>query len=148
MSRGRTLVPLALSLFILTACGGGRSGSSAPDESRATLVTAGMSPPAGCYLTVFLIEDVTSKQILQVQRQLLANPQVTQISFVSRALALRRFAQAHPATAKGFVYNPFADQFEVVPRTNGGMFAIIAHFATHGGPITNVKPSSPCGQPS
>jgi hypothetical protein len=91
---------------------------------------------------------VTRKQVLDVQKQLLANPLVTQISFVSRVLALERFAQAHPTTAKGFVYNPFADQFEVVPRTNGGMFAIIAHFATHGGPITNVKPSAACGKES
>ncbi len=147
MYRGRRLVPLALFMLVLAACGGSSGGSTTAD-STATLVTAGMTPPAGCYLTVFLIEDVTRKQVLQVQRQLLANRFITQIAYVPRALELRRFVKTHPIVAKGMLFNPFSDRFEVVLRSRSGMFSVIGIFATHGGPITNVKPSAACGQPS
>ena len=145
MSRGRKLVPLAGAL-VLAACGGGTSGNSTSTGSTATLVTAGLTPPAGCYLTVFLIEAVTRTQTLQVQKQLLANRLITQVSFVPKALELKRFAQKHPLAAQGFAVNPFTDRFEVVPRTHGSMFSIIGGFATHGGPITNVTPNAACGQ--
>ena len=146
MSRGRKLVPLAVAALVLAACGGGTSGNSTSTGSTATLVTAGLTPPAGCYLTVFLIETVTRTQTLQVQKQLLANRLITQVSFVPKALELRRFAQTHPLAAQGFAVNPFTDRFEVVPRTHGSMFSIIGGFATHGGPITNVRPNAACGQ--
>ena len=146
MSRGRKLAPLTVAALALTACGGGTSGNSTSTAATATLVTAGLTPPAGCYLTVFLIETVTRTQTLKVQRQLLANRLVTQVSFVPKALELRRFAQTHPLAAQGFAVNPFTDRFEVVPRTHGSMFSIIGDFATHGGPITNVTPNAACGQ--
>jgi hypothetical protein len=146
MSHGRTLLPLAMVVLVLPACGGGTSGSSATTTAKATLVTAGLTPPTGCYLTVFLIETVTKSQTLHVQNQLLANRLITQVSFVSKALGLRRFAVKHPLAAQGFAVNPFTDRFEVVPRTHGSMFAIIGGFATHGGPITNVTPAAACGQ--
>jgi cell division protein FtsX len=145
MSHGRTLLALAMVVLVLPACGGGTTGSTTT-TSKATLVTAGLTPPAGCYLTVFLIETVTKTQTLRVQNQLLANRLITQVSFVSKALGLRRFAQKHPLAAQGFAVNPFTDRFEVVPRTHGSMFAIIGGFATHGGPITNVTPAPACGQ--
>ena len=146
MSRGRRLLPLAVVVLVLTACGGGTSGNSTTTGSTATLVTAGLTPPSGCYLTVFLIETVTRTQTLHVQNQLLANRLITQVSFVPKALELRRFAQTHPLAAQGFAVNPFTDRFEVVPRTHGSMFSIIGGFATHGGPITNVTPNAACGQ--
>jgi cell division protein FtsX len=145
MSHGRTLLALAMVVLVLPACGGGTTGSTTT-TSKATLVTAGLTPPAGCYLTVFLIETVTKTQTLRVRNQLLANRLITQVSFVSKALGLRRFAQKHPLAAQGFAVNPFTDRFEVVPRTHGSMFAIIGEFATHGGPITNVTPAAACGQ--
>lgn len=148
MSDGRRLVPLAAAaVLVLTACGsGGTSANTTTTGSTAMLVTAGLTPPSGCYLTVFLIETVTRTQTLHVQNQLLANRLIAQVSFVSKALELRRFAQTNPLTARGFIYNPFSDRFEVVPRTRGSMFSIIAGFATHGGPITNVTPAAACGQ--
>jgi FtsX extracellular domain len=147
MSRGRWLLPLAVVALVLTGCGGsGTPGASTATGSQATLVTAGLTPPAGCYLTVFLIESVSKSQTLHVQSQLLANRLITQVSFVPKALELRRFAQTHPLAAQGFAVNPFTDRFEVVPRTHGSMFAIISGFATHGGPITNVTPNAACGQ--
>ena len=145
MSRGGRLAPLVSAALILSACGG-KSGDSA--TTTAELVTAGLKPPVGCYLTVFLVEDVTKAQTVRVQNQLLANKLVTTVSFVSKELELRRFAQRHPLAAQGFAVNPFTDRFEVVPRTHGSMFSIIGHFATHGGPITNVTPTAACGQPS
>ena len=60
------------------------------------------------------------------------------------AVVLRRFALANPRAAKGMHVNPFADRFEVVPRTHGSVFTIVGDFATRGGPITNVKPSDLC----
>jgi hypothetical protein len=147
MSRGRWLLPLAVLALVLTACGGsGAPGTSTSTGSPATLVTAGLTPPAGCYLTVFLVETVTKSQTLHVQSQLLANRLITQVSFVPKALELRRFAQKHPLAAQGFAVNPFTDRFEVVPRTHGSMFSIISGFAAHGGPITNVTPNAACGQ--
>ena len=147
MSRGRRLVPLAVVVLCLTACGGGgTSANTTTTRSAATLVTARLTPPSGCYLTVFLTETVTRAQTLRLQNRLLANRLITQVSFVPKALELRRFAQKHPLAAQGFVVNPFTDRFEVVPRTHGSMFSIISGFATHGGPITNVTPTAACTQ--
>jgi cell division protein FtsX len=95
-------------------------------------------------VTVFLAEDVTTADIASVRRRLLANRAVTTVSYVSKQLALRRFASTHPKAARGMHVNPFSDRFEVVPRTNGAVFSIIGDFATRGGPITNVKPSGSC----
>ncbi len=143
MFRSLTLLPLCCAL-VLAGCGGGTSGNSTTNASTATLVTAGLTPPLGCYVTVFLIETVTRTQTLQVQKLLLANRFVAQVSFVSKALELKRFAQTNPVAAKGMHVNPFADRFEVVPHTHGSVFAIIGDFATRGGPITNVTPSAGC----
>jgi hypothetical protein len=142
------LVPVAGCAFALSACGGGgeSSGSSATTTapSTAAVVAAGLEPPSGCYVTVFLAEDVTKADIARVQQRLLTNRVVTAVSFVSKDLELRRFALENPKAAKGMHVNPFADRFEVIPRTNGGVFTIVGDFATGGGPITNVKPSFAC----
>lgn len=143
------LVPVAASALALAACGGGGGGGTSGTttttvRSSAALVVAGLEPPAGCYVTVFLAEDVSKADIAIVQKRLLANRVVTQVSYVSKALELRRFALGNPKAARGMHVNPFADRFEVVPRTNGNVFAIVGDFAALGGPITNVKPSDSC----
>jgi hypothetical protein len=140
------LVPVAGCALALAGCGGdgGSSGTTTSAPSTAALVVAGLEPLAGCYVTVFLAEDVTKADIASVQKRLLSIRVITQVSFVSKALALRRFALRNPKAAKGMHVNPFADRFEVVPRTNGSVFTIVGDFATRGGPITNVKPSEGC----
>jgi cell division protein FtsX len=140
------LVPVAGCAVVLAACGGGGGSSGTTTTARATaaLVVAGLEPPSGCYVTVFLAEDVTKADIASVRNRLLANRAVTQVSYVSKALELRRFGLRNPQAAKGMHVNPFADRFEVVPRTRGSVFAIVGDFATRGGPITNVKPSKTC----
>jgi FtsX extracellular domain len=142
------LVSVAVGALALAACGGGSgrrtSGTTTSAHSSAALVVAGLEPPSGCYVTVFLAEDVTKAEIATVQNRLLENRVVTEVSYVSKALELRRFALANPKAAKGMHVNPFADRFEVVPRTNTSVFSIVGDFATRGGPITNVKPSGLC----
>jgi hypothetical protein len=138
------LVPVAACVLALAACGGGSQGETTTTATRAAVVAAGLEPPSGCYVTVFLAEDVSPAQIRAVQRRLLANRAATQVSFVSRELELRRFRLTNPKAAKGMHVNPFADRFEVVPRTRGGVFAIVGDFARRGGPITNAKPSVGC----
>jgi FtsX extracellular domain len=138
------LVPVSGCALVLAACGGGGSSEATTRVSRASLVAAGLQPPRGCYVTVFLAEDVTKADIASVQRRLIGNRLVTQVAFVSKALELRRFVLTNPKAAKAMHVNPFADRFEVVPRTNGGVFAVISDFATRGGPITNAKPSKGC----
>jgi len=140
------VVPVAGSALALAACGGhgGSPGTSTSVASSAALVAAGLEPPSGCYVTVFLAEDVTKPDVASVQQRLLANRNVTEVSFVSKGLELRRFALTNPKAAKGMHVNPFADRFEVVPRSAVAVFSIIGDFATRGGPITNVKPSQGC----
>ena len=142
----RRLLLLAGCALALPGCGGG--GSSSTTETSATgptIVVAGLDPPTGCYVTVFMVEDATNAQIAQVRNVLLANRAISQIAYVSKALELKRFAKTNPAAAKSLHVNPFADRFEAVPRTQLGVFSIIGEFATRGGPITNVKPSDGCG---
>ena len=144
-----SLRPVAGCARALAGCGGGGPSTSTTTtaSSEAALVVAGLEPPSGCYVTVFLAENVTQRQLESVQKRLLASRIVTEVSFVSKALELRRFALANPKAAKGMHVNPFADRFEVVPRTRGGVFTIIGDFAARGGPITNVKPSKTCAGP-
>jgi hypothetical protein len=139
------LVPVAGCVAVLAACGGGGS-SATTTTARAGCGPGrgGLEPPSGCYVTVFLAEDVTRADIASVQKRLLATRAVTQVSYVSKELELRRFGLRNPQAAKGMHVNPFADRFEVVPRTRGGVFAIVGDFATRGGPITNVKPNKSC----
>lgn len=140
------VVTVAVSALALAACGGqgGSPGTTTSVAPGAALVAAGLEPLSGCYVTVFLTETVTKADVASVQQRLLASRAISEVSFVSKALELRRFALTNPKAAKGMHVNPFPDRFEVVPRTNGAVFSIIGDFATHGGPITNVKPSEGC----
>ena len=134
--------------LFLSACGGSSSPQSKPPppvpRSKARLTIAGLQPPSGCYVTVYLVEAATRAQIESVQRRLLAQRGVARVSFVPRGLALERFVKKDPKVAKGMHVNPFSDQFEVVPRTFNAIFAIIGDFAMHGGPITNALPGGTC----
>jgi cell division protein FtsX len=140
------VVPVAGSALALAACGGNGEppGTTTAAATNGVLVAAGLEPPSGCYVTVFLSEAVTKADIAGVQERLLANRVITEVSFVSKGLELRRFALSNPKAAKGMHVNPFADRFEVVPRSPTAVFAIVGDFATRGGPITNVKPSQGC----
>jgi hypothetical protein len=145
----RRLALLPGCALLLAACGGGGGGSSPATTARlganpASLVTAGLEPPAGCYVTVLLVEDITRAQVEQVQNRLLATKAVEQVSFVSKSLEFQRFKQTNAKVAKGMHVNPFTDRFEVVPRSNSSVFSIVSDFATKGGPITNVRPSVGC----
>ena len=142
----RRLVVLAGCTLALAGCGGGGSSSSTDTTGlpKATLVTAGLQPPDGCYVTIFIVENATKAQIQQLQDFVVSEKAVSEVAFVSRGLALERFGKKNPKAAKGMHVNPFSDQFEAVPRTKGAAFAIIEDFATHGGPITNVRPSPAC----
>src|SRR5581483_11791318 len=135
----RRLGPLVCVLAV-AGCGGGSSSappSTTSPAANARLVIAGLQPPAGCYLTVFLVEGATKAQVASVQNRLLANKAVSEIAYVSRGLAMERFVRTKPKVAKRIHVNPFSDQFEVVPRSRGTVIAIVADFATNGGPITN-----------
>jgi hypothetical protein len=144
----RLLGPLAC-VAVLAGCGGGSDGAppaktTTTTAAKAKLVIAGLQPPSACYLTVFLVEDATKAQIASVQRRLLRNKAVSEVAYVSKGLALERFVRTKPNVAKRIHVNPFSDQFEVVPHSRGVAFAVVADFATHGGPITNVLPSRGC----
>jgi hypothetical protein len=143
------LLGFSLLGIALAGCGGGKKSATATTTATGTshgarLTLAGLQPPPGCYVTVFLVEDATPAQVRSVQNRLLRNKAATNVSFVSRGLALERFMRKNPAVAKGMKINPFSDQFEVVPRNRAAIFAIIGDFAIHGGPITNAKPSNGC----
>jgi cell division protein FtsX len=140
----------AFAPLLLAGCGGG--GNTAGSETvatgppRAKLVRATLTPPSGCFLTVFLSESVTSAQRRDVQSLLLANRRIREIAFVPKALALERFARSQPDLARNMNVNPFPDQFEVVPGTRVAVFAIVTQFAQGVDGVTNVKASPPCGQ--
>jgi hypothetical protein len=145
----RRLLGPSVCVLVLAGCGGGSSSAppaatTTPATSKAQLVIAGLQPPAGCYLTVFLVEGATTAQVETVKSRLLANKAVREVAFVSKGLALERFVRTKPKVAKRIHVNPFSDQFEVVPRSRGTVIAVVADFATNGGPITNVLPSRAC----
>lgn len=144
----RWLPLLGACVLTLAGCGGsGTPGNPAAPpvpHPKTRVALAGLQPPSGCYVTVFLIAGATKAQIATVEHRLLANKGVGQVSFVSRGLALERFGKNNPAAAKQMHVNPFSDQFEVVPRTLEALFLIIGDFATNGGPITNALPEGTC----
>jgi hypothetical protein len=139
----------ALAGLLLAGCGGGTS--SATDDgttttaSRARLVPATLAGPQGCFLTVFLSEGVSPAQRREVEALLLGSRRVREVSFVSKELALRRFARQQPDVAKNMHVNPFPDRYEVVPGTRIDVFAIITQFASGVDGITNVRASAACG---
>jgi hypothetical protein len=144
----RVAAAAAVAGLLVAGCGGSESAepeaTTTPDQ-RARLVKAGLKPPSGCYLTVFLSETVTPGEKQGVQSMLLASERVTLVAFVPRELAFRRFKRARPVDARHMTRNPFYDRFEVVPGTKLDVFGIITEFAPGIDGVTNVRPTPPCG---
>jgi hypothetical protein len=133
--------------LLLAGCGGSESAaleSATTTEQGARLVKAGLRKPAGCFVTVFLREDVTPAQRRSVQSLMLASKRVLTVAFVSKALSLERLAQTQPDYARSLRTNPFPPQFEVVPRTRIDVFGLIADFSAGVDGVTNVRASRPC----
>jgi len=108
------------------------------------MVTASLTQPDGCYVTVFLSEGHSSQQKRHVELLLLGNRLIRTIAFVPKALALRRLARTQPQIAAGMHVNPFPDSYEVVPGSRNAVFSIITDFAAGVDGITNVKASRAC----
>ena len=150
MTRNPTrLAPVAAVLSLLLAgCGGGGESAQTTTSTgpAAKLVAAQVAQPTGCFVTVFLSESHTGAQKDKVQLLLLTSRGVLEVAYVSKELALERFAQEQPDVARNMHVNPFPDSFEAVPATRGTVFALVTNFAAGVDGVTNVKPSRACGQ--
>jgi hypothetical protein len=145
------LAPVAAAAAVLLAGCGGDSSSEAVTTTtaayRAQIVKARLVQPPGCFVTVFLADTATAAQKRRVERLLVTNPLVVRVAFVSKSLALRRFARLHPEIASNILGNLFPDFYEAVPRTRGSVFSIISSFAAGVDGITNAKASVACPRP-
>ena len=143
---------LAAFAGLLAAGCGGSSGASEEETTAAAeparLVKAGLRPPTGCFLTVYLGETATAAQRGRVQSLMLSSDGVATVAYVRKALALKRLAQRKPDVARGMRLNLFPNTFEVVPRTRLDVYSIIAGFAAGVPGVTNVRASVPCGSTS
>ena len=147
----RLALVAAVTGLLLAGCGGSGGGSSSEGTTTeagaaARVVKAGLRPPRGCYLTVYLAEEATVPQRRRVQALMVTSGRVAKIAFVSKALALKRFAQQKPLFASRMHRNPFPDSFEVVPRTRLDVYPIITFFAAGVPGVVNVRASVPCGR--
>jgi hypothetical protein len=140
----------AVTGLLLAGCGGSGSGSAeattTESSASARVVKAGLRPPGGCYLTVFLSEDATPKQRNGVQRLMVTSRRVETVSYVSKELALDRFAKRKPEIARRMTQNLFPNSFEVVPRSRLDVYPIILDFAAGVPGVVNVRASTPCGR--
>src|SRR5688572_5045866 len=143
---------LAAVVGLLAAGCGGSGGASAEATTTAAeparLVKAGLRPPRGCFLTVYLAESATAAQRRRVQSLMLASESVATVAYVPKALALKRLAQTKPDVARGMRLNLFPNTFEVVPRGRIDVISLIAGFAAGVPGVTNVRASVPCGSRS
>jgi hypothetical protein len=145
----RLALVAAVTGLLLAGCGGSGNGSSSDTSTEpagARVVKAGLKPPRGCYLTVFLAEEATRRQTARVQALMAGSGRVATVAFVSDELALKRFALKNPVLARRMHKNPFPDSFEVVPRTKLDVYAIITTFAAGVPGVVNVRASQPCGR--
>jgi hypothetical protein len=145
------LAPVAVVIALLLAGCGGSGGGDASDEKATTdaepaarLVKAGLRAPAGCFITVFLREDVTPAQKREVQLLMLSSGRIATVAFVSKALSLERLRAVRPKVARSLRVNPYPPQFEVVPRSKLHVFAIITDLAAGIEGVTNARASRPC----
>jgi hypothetical protein len=153
MRHTRKLATVLAAVAGLLASGcGGSSGASEETTTTAAeparVVKAGLRPPAGCFLTVYLGEPASVPQRRQVQSLMLSSDGVETVAYVPKALALKRLAQRKPDVARGMRLNLFPNTFEVVPRTRLDVYSIIAGFAAGVPGVTNVRASVPCGSTS
>jgi cell division protein FtsX len=140
----------AVTGLLLAGCGGSGNGSSGATTTESTanarVVKAGLKPPAGCYLTVFLSDDATAGQRNGVQRLMVTSKRVASVSYVSKELAMKRFAKRKPEIARRMHTNLFPNSFEVVPRSRLDVYPIILDFAAGVPGVENVRASTPCGR--
>ena len=141
----------AVSALLLAGCGGSEGKGDASEEPATTdeapaakVVKAGLRAPAGCFITVFLREDVTPAQKRAFQSRMLSSKGVATVAFVSKALSLERLRSRKPAVARSIRVNPYPPQFEVVPRSTFNVSAIITDLASGIGGVTNARASRPC----
>ena len=145
----RLALVAAAAALLCPGCGGESSSADATTSTagpRARIVQAKLAQPAGCFVTVFLSESVTPTQKRHVELLLLSNRRIVEISFVSKKLALRRFARTKPKIAANMHVNPFSDRFEVVPGTRVDVFAIMTDFAAGVDGVTNVRAGALCAR--
>ena len=65
-----------------------------------------------------------------MQTLMVTSKRVVEVAFVSKELALKRFAQTQPEIARrACITNLFPDSFEVVPRSRRRRLPIILDFA-------------------
>jgi len=151
MARNPTRLALvaAVSGLLLAGCGGSGAGSGEATTTEADVfarvVKAGLAPPPGCYLTVYMADGATARQTARVQRLMVTSKRVEEVSYVPKQLAFKRFAKARPVIASRMRRNLFPDSFEVVPRTRLDVYGIILDFAAGVPGVVNVRASAPCG---
>jgi hypothetical protein len=135
-----------VAVLLLAGCGGSSATETTETTPRPKLVRATLVEPKGCYVSVFVADEATKRQIGRVQTILLGNPLVREVAFVSKKLALRRLAQTEPEFVRDLGdHNPLPARFEVVPVSRTAVFSIIAVFAGRGiEGVINVRPSTPC----
>jgi hypothetical protein len=149
----RLIVLAAVTGALLAGCGGGDSTAEADvttsttPASRAKLVKAGMAPPRGCYVTVFLSDSATAAEREHVRVRLLSNPRVLEVAFVPKKLSLRRFARENPLFAAGMRLNLFPDKFEARLASRLSAFTVVTDFAAGVEGILNAKASAACAKP-
>jgi cell division protein FtsX len=124
MSTGGRAAVAAGCLLCVTACG----GSSEPGTKE---VAAPVAQPQGCVVRVFFATEAVSgayatrPQIRGVKEQLERDPRVEAFSFVSKKLALRRFAKKHPEMVGGGIpANPLPPSYDVVPGAHEDVRAL------------------------
>src|SRR5262249_21610675 len=122
------------------------SATTTEPDRTARVVKAGLKQPAGCFLTVFLAVEATRPQTSHVQAIMVKSGRVSTIAFVSKALAVKRFAERNPVMAGRMHKNPFPDSFEIVPLTKLDVYPIITTFAAGVPGVVNVRASEPCGR--
>jgi cell division protein FtsX len=134
----------ALAALILAGCGASTTETT-DTTPRATLVQATLREPSGCFVSVYVADEASDRQVARVRRILLGNTRVRTVAFVSKELALRRLAQIEPEFVRDLGnHNPLPARFEVVPLLRADVFGIISVF-TQGVPgILNVRASTPC----
>jgi hypothetical protein len=146
----RLVLVAAVTGLLVSGCGG--SGSASAEETSteagqgARVVTAGLKSPRGCFLTVFMGEDATRPQTRHVQTLMATSSRVSSVSYVSKQLAFKRFAQRKPEIARRMTKNLFPNAFEVVPRSRIDVYPIILDFAAGVPGVVNVRASVPCGR--
>jgi cell division protein FtsX len=129
-------------LLCVTACGG--SGEPGTKE-----VSAKVTQLEGCLVRVFFATEAVSGTVatrpqIQGVKELERDPRVESFSFVSKKLALRRFAKKHPEIVGGGIpANPLPPSYDVVPAAGEDVRALEETFRGRPG-VENVNSARAC----